>query len=66
MDSLMLETAQIVVESVDNITTRSRETSKPGNLCLTVGLGSFAILVPIYHIGKNRDITIYRGFYKNL
>ena len=45
MDSLMLEMAQIVVKSVDNITTRSCETSKSGSLCLTVGLGGFAILV---------------------
>ena len=33
MDPLVLELAQKVVKSVDNITTRSCETSQPGSLC---------------------------------
>ena len=35
MDPLVLELAQKVVKSVDNITTRSCETLQPGGLCLT-------------------------------
>ena len=33
MDPLVLEMAQKVVKSVDNITTRLCETSQPGSLC---------------------------------
>ena len=33
MDPLVLELAKKVVKSVDNITTRSCETSQPGSLC---------------------------------
>ena len=33
MDPLVLELAQKVVKSVDNISTRSCETSQPGGLC---------------------------------
>ena len=33
MDPLVLELAQKVVKSVDNITTRSCETSQPGSFC---------------------------------
>ena len=35
IDPLVLEMAQKVIKSVDNITTRSRETSQPGSLCWT-------------------------------
>ena len=40
MDSLVLELAQKVVKSVDNITTRSCETLQPGGLCLTASSDS--------------------------
>ena len=35
MDPMVLEMAQKVVKSVDNITTKSCETLQPGGLCLT-------------------------------
>ena len=40
MDPLVLELAQKVVKSVDNITTRSCETLQPGGLCLTASRDS--------------------------
>ena len=41
MDPLVLELAQKVVKSVDNITTRSFETLQPGGLCLTASRDSW-------------------------
>ena len=39
-DQLVLELVQKVVKSVDNITTRSCKTLKPGGLCLTASRDS--------------------------